>query len=223
MSVEVSKVRLPQQEIKYLENINKNKIRAPKELGSQRKLKAKHTCTHKHGKPKIGPCSPSKSLIEHFMPLHSPSKDPSRDPRLVFIARMHMSGHERHRSAKSENRIPTGTDSKIITVSSFLIVPAFVLMVLVVVLVVLGGSFRTGRSSGKLLLLPVHEKAAPPIPLSGPRNLVPGRLEASMRTWKRAHCTGHWIVTGQKLGNLNNSGNPYENTYKPINLIRRPH
>ena len=45
-----------------------------------------------------------------------------------------------------------------------------------------GGGFRTGRSSGKPLLLPVLKKTppGPPKPLPGPRKLQPGQLEMSL-------------------------------------------
>ena len=44
-----------------------------------------------------------------------------------------------------------------------------------------GGGFRTGKSSGKPLLLPVLKKPppGPPKPLPGPRKLQPGQLEMS--------------------------------------------
>ena len=54
-----------------------------------------------------------------------------------------------------------------------------VLVVLVVVLVVLAVVFRTGRSSGKPLLLPVLKKPppGPPKPPPGPPKPPPGQLE----------------------------------------------
>ena len=35
------------------------------------------------------------------------------------------------------------------------------------------------------------------------------------------HFTGHWIVTGQNLGNLKMTENPYKDLYKPIKPYKK--